>query len=142
MDENIKNLAQQVPSYIKDTTHFLTMIQDITINPNDLLVTIDVSSLYTNIIHEEGLEAMEQWMITNNIPYQKANLIKTLGKLVLKNNYFEFNGNLYLQKQGTAMGTRMAPNYAIIFMHQIETELLQKSTLKPSFSRDSSMTYF
>ena len=133
VDENIKNLAQQVPSYIKDTTHFLTMIQDITINPNDLLVTIDVSSLYTNIIHEEGLEAMEQWMITNNIPHQKANLIKTLGKLVLKNNYFEFNGNLYLQKQGTAMGTRMAPNYAIIFMHKIETELLQKSTLKPSF---------
>ena len=31
------------------------------------------------------------------------------------------------------MGTRMAPNYAIIFMHKIETELLQKSTLKPSF---------
>ena len=95
------------------------MIQDITIDPDDLLVTIDVSSLYTNIIHEEGLEAMEQWMITNNISPQKATLIKTLGKLVLKNNYFEFNGNLYLQKQGTAMGTRMAPNYAIIFMHKI-----------------------
>ena len=104
MDENIKNLAQQVPSYIKDTTHFLTMIQDITINPNDLLVTIDVSSLYTNIIHEEGLEALEQRMITNNIPYQKANLIKTLGKLVLKNNYFEFNGNLYLQKTRNSNG--------------------------------------
>ena len=95
------------------------MIQDITIDPDDLLVTIDVSSLYTNIIHKEGLEAMEQWMITNNISPQKATLIKTLGKLVLKNNYFEFNGNLYLQKQGTAMGTRMAPNYAIIFMHKI-----------------------
>ena len=74
VDENIKNLTQQVPSYIKDTTHFLTMIRDITINPNDLLVTIDVSSLYTNIIHEEGLEAMEQWMIANNVPHQKANL--------------------------------------------------------------------
>ena len=29
------------------------------------------------------------------------------------------------------MGTRMAPNYAIIFMHKIETELLNKSRLKP-----------
>ena len=133
VDENIKNLAQQVPSYIKDTTHFLTLIQDITTNPDDLLVTIDVSSLYTNIIHEEGLDAMEQWMIANNTSLQRANLIKTLGNLVLKNNYFEFNGNLYLQKQGTAMGTRMAPNYAIIYMHKIETELLQKTTLKPSF---------
>ena len=100
------------------------MIQDITTNPDDLLVTIDVSSLYTNIIHEEGLDAMEQWMIANNMSLQRANLIKTLGNLVLKNNYFEFNGNLYLQKQGTAMGTRMAPNYATIYMHKIETELL------------------
>ena len=27
----------------------------------------------------------------------------------------------------------MAPNYAIIFMHKIETELLQKSPLQPTF---------
>ena len=31
------------------------------------------------------------------------------------------------------MGTRMAPNYAIIFMDKIETELLQKSPLQPTF---------
>ena len=31
------------------------------------------------------------------------------------------------------MGTRVAPNYAIIFMHKIETELLQKSPIQPTF---------
>ena len=122
-----------MPSYIKDTTHFLTLLKTIKITDTDLLVTIDVSSLYTNIIHEEGLEAMKQWMIENNISHQCAEFIKLLGKLVSKNNYFEFNGEIYLQKQGTAMGTRMAPNYAIIFMHKIESELLEKSPLKPKF---------
>ena len=29
------------------------------------------------------------------------------------------------------MGTRMAPNYAIIFMHYLESNMLNKSTLKP-----------
>ena len=43
----------------------------------------------------------------------------------------KFNGKMYIQKQGTAMGTRMAPNYAIIFMHYLETNMLNKSTLKP-----------
>ena len=76
---------------------------------------------------------MKQWMIENNISHQCAESIKLLGKLVLKNNYFEFNGEIYLQKQGTAMGTQMAPNYAIIFMHKIESELLEKSPLKPKF---------
>ena len=124
-------MAKLVPSYIKDTTHFITLINDITIEEKDPLVTTDVSSLYTNIIHEEGLEAMRSWMTENNIFQQRAQFIKILGTLVLKNNYFEFNGEIYLQQQGTAMGTRMAPNYAIIFMHKIETELLNKSRLKP-----------
>ena len=34
---------------------------------------------------------------------------------------------IYLQKQGTAMGTRMAPNYAIIFMHAVEEEILNNT---------------
>ena len=101
-------------------------MKNVEITDTDLLVTTDVSSLYTNIIHGEGLEAMKQWMIENNISHQCAEFIKLLGKLVLKNNCFEFNGEIYLQKQGTAMGTRMAPNYAIIFMHKIESELLKK----------------
>ena len=42
---------------------------------------------------------------------------------------FEFNEEIYLQKQGTAMGTRMAPNYAIIFMHKIESEILQGTAM-------------
>ena len=111
-------MAKLVLSYIKDTTHFITLINDITVEEKDLLVTIDVSSLYTNIIHEEGLEAMRSWMIENNISQQRAQFIKILGTLVLKNNYFEFNGY-------NSMGTRIAPNYAIIFMHKIETELLK-----------------
>ena len=90
----------------------------------------DHTKAYTNIIHEEGLEAMRSWMIENNISQQRAQFIKILGTLVLKNNYFEFNGEIYLQQQGTAMGTRMASNYAIIFMHKIETELLNKSETK------------
>ena len=82
VDENIKSLAKLIPSYIKDTTHFITLINDITVEENDLLVTIDISSLYTNIIHEEGLEAMRSWMIENNISQQRAQFIKILGTLV------------------------------------------------------------
>ena len=39
-------------------------------------------------------------------------------------------GHIYIT-QGTAMGTRMAPNYAIIFMHSVEQEILNNSKLKP-----------
>ena len=67
----------------------------------------------------------------NGTNSEKAEFIGTLAKLVITSNYFTFNGKIYLQKQGTAMGTRMAPNYAIIFMHSVEKEILKNAKIKP-----------
>ena len=124
--ENIKHLSKLVLSYIKDTGHFLNIIKDIHIEEKDLLVTVDVSSLYTNIKHEDGIESLKSWLKENGTNQEKSEFIGTLAKLVLTSNYFIFNGKMYLQKQGTAMGTRIAPNYAIIFMHSVEQEILKK----------------
>ena len=49
--------------------------------------------------------------------------------LVLKNNVFEFNEQFYLQLQGTAMGTKMAPAYANLFVGKLEQFL---TNLAPS----------
>ena len=81
---------------------------------------MDVLSLYTNIKHEDGIEALKSWLKENGTNQEKSEFIGTLAKLVLTSNYFTFNRKMYLQKQGTAMGTRMAPNYAIIFMHSVK----------------------
>ena len=51
--------------------------------------------------------------------------------IILTNNNFTFNGVHYLQIQGTAMGTRMAPLYANIFMDKLEREFLQTHSLCP-----------
>ena len=48
-------------------------------------------------------------------------------KYILKEKYFTFNDKLYLQKQGTAMGTKMAPSFANIFMGALEQTLLSSS---------------
>ena len=57
--------------------------------------------------------------------------ICNLAYQILTKNCFTFNKQLYIQKQGTAMGTRMAPKYAIIFMHYLESNLLCSTTRKP-----------
>ena len=46
-------------------------------------------------------------------------------------NNFTFNGGNYLQVGGTAMGTRLAPSYANLFMGQLEEKLLRNSPYKP-----------
>ena len=58
VDYHLKPLVQTLPSFIKDTTHFLLQLQKLGPLPdNAILVTLDVSSLYTNIPHKEGIDS-------------------------------------------------------------------------------------
>ena len=45
-----------------------------------------------------------------------------LAKIVLQNNIFEFNQKALKQLRGTALGTKFAPPYAILFMAHLEKE--------------------
>ena len=51
--------------------------------------------------------------------------IRTLLNIVLAHNIFEFNGKMYKQVGGVAMGTRVAPTFANIYMAQVEQQCLQ-----------------
>jgi hypothetical protein len=59
-------------------------------------------------------------------PYP-AKLMKELFDYVLDNNFFEFDGKVYHQVQGTAMGTSMAPPYANVVVGSLLFKLFQKS---------------
>ena len=51
----------ELPSYIRDTTHFLSRLLNLGVLPPDcLLVTMDVASLYTNIPNDLGLQAARE----------------------------------------------------------------------------------
>ena len=54
-----------------------------------------------------------------------------LAEVVLKNNIFEFDENTFKQKRGTAVGTKFAPPYAILFMADFEEKMLESFEKKP-----------
>ena len=54
-----------------------------------------------------------------------------MAEFVLKNNFFEFNGEVKRQISGTAIGTKFAPPYVCIFMDEVETEFLKTEELQP-----------
>ena len=125
----------KLPSYIKDRTHFLRKLDDLKELPRrSLLVTLDVSSLYTNIPHKEGIEACRKAL--NSSGHLSCSRLKTesicdLMHMILTTNNFDFNNNHFIQLHGTAMLTRMAPAYANIFMGDLEEKLLAQFPLKP-----------
>ena len=98
-----------------------------------ILVSMDVSSLYTNIPQQQGTDVIGeayQKFHYYNPPIPTRLLRKMLG-LILKENSFQFNRENYLQTHGTAMGTKMVVSLANIFMGEIETKLIVQSNTNP-----------
>ena len=60
LDKALKTHMESLPSYIKDTTDSINKIRHLPLLPKDsYLVTLDVTSLYNNIPHKEGIEACQ-----------------------------------------------------------------------------------
>jgi len=94
---------------------------------------MDGTSLYTNIPHEEGITIVCKTYETFHLnkPPIPTVYLRDMLKLILKENSFHFNGKNYLQTHGIAMGTKMAVSFANIFMAAVETEIINRSHLKP-----------
>ena len=133
VDENIKGAVPKIKSYIKDTTDFIHKIENLIIPENAILVTFDVVSLYTNIPNNEGIMSVAKSLQKHPPPFTCHRIVLELLKQVLFKNNFEFNGKHFLQVGGTAMGTKLAPSYANIFMGDLEEKILSKCDKKPFF---------
>ena len=95
---------------------------------NNLLVTLDVVGLYTNIPHDDLHTTLHHFLdngtASNSPPVEE--LIRIMDH-VLKNNVFEFDGELFQQVFGIAMGTPMAPSLANLFMAWLEEAMMAAS---------------
>ena len=132
LDYYLQPLAKGVRSYIKDTNHFLQKLASLDRLPEDtILCTIDVVGLYPSIPHDEGLKALRDVLNSRNDQSVSTESLVELADVVLKNNFFEFNGAFYDQLRGTAIGTKCAPSYAIFFLADLEEKLLRGSSCKP-----------
>ncbi len=124
-DLELRPLVLLMLSHIKDTTHFLQRLGSLGPQPpGTILVVLDVNALYPSIPMEDGLRQVGLRIHKYRDQYKKPStpaLIKLM-RLVLEKNNFQFNGVNYLQKAGTAMGTRMAPQFANLYMAQFEEQ--------------------
>ena len=73
LDYYLQPIMKNLPAYLKDTTQFLKEIDEIEINKDTWLVTVDVKSLYTNIPNEEDIQACyESWCEQPTTPTSRS----------------------------------------------------------------------
>ena len=133
VDSILQPLLQKIPSYLKDTPHFIRNLSYIgTLAPGSILISMDVNSLYTNIPHADGVAACRAFLTKHNIQSDIATYTTISIDFILKHNTFAFNDKYYLQSNSTDMGTKMALAYAIIFMESVENSFLSSFPHKPT----------
>lgn len=136
MDHFLQPLVQRTFSYVKDSSDVIRKLENISVQEDCILVTIDVKSLYTNIPQDEGVASAIRHLYSHNNPNRgdvpfPPSVAEEMLRMILEKNFFEFDGKVYRQRRGTAMGTKMAPAYANLFMADMETRFLEGEPIKP-----------
>lgn len=124
IDAQLQPFVQKHRFVLTDTTSLCSILNDRKNDPlpdNCLLFTFDVSSLYTNIDWDKGLHAL-LWFLQERtpLPINCQQVIMSLSRFILENNYFSFEDKIFKQTNGVAMGTPFAVVFAVIYMLWIE----------------------
>ena len=131
-------LLPYVPAHLDSEDQFISILQEVEseVTSDDILFSLDVVALYPSIPIDDAIskiirfagehkEEIEQFGIL--LPEIEEGL-----RLILHNNIFRFGNDLYKQKRGVAMGNRLAPTVAILFMHFIESRGLDTCSMRPA----------
>ena len=133
-DQAVKDAVKAKESFIEDTPDILRFFDEINeeenLPQNTKPVALDLKSMYSNIPTDEGLAAFKEELDKREDQSIPSEFYIKLLRLVLEANIFEFNREYFIQLLGTAMGTRVAPTYANLFMSKLEKFMLD------NFSQD------
>ena len=88
--------------------------------------TMDNKSLYTVIPNNDGLLALQHFLNKQPVQEPPSHTLVRLAELVLTLNSFSFNGDYFQQTGGVAMGSRLGPNYACLFVGHVEEQIFQQ----------------
>ena len=130
VDEYLQPLVRATPSYLQDSKSLIRTLEmevhPAQIQPHETLffVTADVESLYTNIPLDEAWVTTREAIRSTALPFK--NCLSMMCQHVLYNNAFQHDGHVYLQVDGVATGSPLAPSVANIFMHSLEKDVVSK----------------
>ena len=132
IDNIIKTSITLPKSFVKDSMDLIKNINNIHTPDDHILISLDVTSLFTNTPLELVRNAIEkrcnQIRLHCNIPLKE--IIDTV-TLLMDSTYFQFNNKFYKQIHGTPMGSPCSPRLANLVMTDLEETCLNKLTFKP-----------
>jgi hypothetical protein len=121
-------------SYIKDSFTFVDIIRKFPSRTTQTMCSFDVESLYTNVPVKEAIEIALDELYKKDSKVDSAlnkNQMRKLMNFAVRDVPFRFFNDQYVQVDGVAMGSPLAPILADLFMTKMEQKLNRFSTNRP-----------
>ena len=123
--DEIKNALPTPKSHINNSFEFIQRISNLHIPDDYIIISLDVSSMFTNITCSDVLRSFDRRVSHIHhkckIPFFK---LREVIKFIYDNLYFSFDDKTFLQKFGSPMGLSISPPFSDIVMDDLETECL------------------
>jgi hypothetical protein len=133
-------LLKNVPAHLENSLELINrieMIEKTTKEEFNYPFSLDVVSLYTSIPPAEAIKNVENLLVATNTrhdPLQTEDITDLL-EVITKNTYFQFNGHIFLQIDGLAMGSSVSAILAILFMDTLEKRALTNTISHRCYNR-------
>ena len=132
----LKPLAQNLPSFVKDTSDLINKIQALNaekgpLPPGSLLVSWDVVAMFPNIDNNLGISAVRKALDSRKDKFPSTDCIVEAVEICLQINNCQFADQNFIQKHGTAMGPKNACSYADLAMGLIDEKAKLGGASKP-----------
>ena len=132
----IKPMVERSPHYVQNNKDFLDSIKNIKIQPDECIMSYDVSALFTFIPIEPAIKIIQKHLEDDkdlsNRTSMTVNHIICLLDFCLKNIYFSLQGRFYEQTEGAAMGSPISPLVANLFIEDLEVQAIRTSPTPPT----------
>ena len=95
-------------------------------------MTADVVGLYSSIPHKAGLRALKEVLKRSEEKTISIEDLLKMAEFLLKNNYFDLDGQVKYKISGTAIRNKFETKHACIFTDEIEIKFPQTQGLQTS----------
>ena len=113
--------------FVKDSFEFASFINGLTLPEGYVLVSLDVTSLFTNIPIELVVNSIKRrWQSISNFCSLTLNEFLELTRFVFDTTYFAYNGHFYKFLIGTPMGATISPIIAQYVMDDLLDDCIAK----------------
>ncbi|XP_064488395.1 uncharacterized protein LOC135400493 [Ornithodoros turicata] len=124
---------------LSNSKEFVRLIQDQVVDDNDIMVSFDVVSLFTNVPTALAVKVAEARLRDDSTLPTRTSLtvedIIILLRFCLNQSHFSFRGQVYHQIEGCPMGSPVSVTMANLVMEYVEESAFQRFTHNIKFYR-------